>query len=83
MFIESNLYYGTHYHWDDQDREYTLCATWKLLGEENSWDLVDLEIEDQEPGAPDLVLETVKDSNLWREVESSGPPSNLEEVDYA
>jgi len=77
-------YYGTHYYWDSEEREYTLCATW--FYEKNYpempdlWILKNLEVEDQEPGSPDL--DVSKGSNVWCDVEKDGPPMKLDEVDY-
>lgn len=77
-------YYGTHWYWDSEDREYTLCATW--FYEKNypempdNWILNNLEVEDQEPGSPDL--DVSKNSHVWLDVEKDGPPMKLDEVDY-
>lgn len=77
-------YFGTHWYWDEEDREYTLCATWFF--EKNypempdNWILQSIEVEDQEPGSPELDL--MKGGNVWNAVEQDGPPKDLQEVDY-
>lgn len=77
-------YYGTHWFWDSEEREYTLTAKW--LFERNypempdQWILLDLEVEDQEPSAPDL--DVSKNNHVWASVLKDGPPSDLQEVDY-
>lgn len=77
-------YYGTHWYWDAEDREYTLCATWFF--EKNypempdQWILMNLEVEDQEPGTPDL--DVSEGSDVWRGVEKDGPPMDVQEVSY-
>jgi hypothetical protein len=82
--MKEGEYYGTHWFWDSEDREYTLCAKWFF--EKNypempdQWILLDLEVEDQEPSAPDL--DVSENSNVWRGVEKDGPPMDVQEVDY-
>lgn len=79
--MKTGNYFGTHYWWDSDDNEYVLCATWYF--EKNypdmpdSWDLVDLEVE--EGGE----LDVSKGGNVWRDVEREGPMLGaLEEPDY-
>jgi hypothetical protein len=87
--MKTGEYYGTHWYWDSEDREYVLCATWYF--EQNYPEMPDvvsleaIEVEEQESGSPDL--EEVKwmcgkDREIWRYVEKEGPPMKLEEVDY-
>ena len=77
-------YLGTHYFWDQEEREYTLTAKW--LFERNYpempdyWILKDLEVEDQEPRSPDL--DVSEGSPVWCYVDLDGPPLNMREVDY-
>ena len=82
--MKEGEYCGSHWFWDDEEREYTLCAKW--LFEKNYpempdyWHLIDLEVEDQASGSPDL--DVSENSNVWRGVEKDGPPTDLQEVDY-
>jgi hypothetical protein len=80
-------YYCTHYFWDDEDREYILCATWffekNYPTEPNLWHLTALEVEEQEPGSPDLDVTILGKYNVWLYVENEGPSfENLKEVDH-
>ena len=68
-------YYAEHYWWDEEDREYVLCAKW--LHERNYpempdyWVLLDLEIE--EPKG--VEMDTRRESFLWDQVNTQGPPA--------
>lgn len=83
MMKEGN-YFGTHWYWDDEDREYIICATWFF--EKNYpdmpdyWILKDIEVEVQEPSAPDLDL--TKGGNVWRYIDEEGVPDGIREEDY-
>ena len=87
--MKTGEYYGTHWYWDSEDHEYTLCATWFF--EKNypempdNWILMDLEVEDYSQSLPQGLVEEVKwmcgkDREIWRYVEKEGPPMKLEEV---
>ena len=82
--MKEGEYYGTHWFWDSEDREYTLCAKWFF--EKNypempdQWILLDLEVEDQEPSAPDLDIS--ENSHVWVSVLEDGPPMDMQEVDH-
>lgn len=82
--MREGQYFGTHWYWDEEDREYILCATW--LFEKNYpempdyWFLQELEVENQEPGSPELDL--MKGGNVWNAIVEEGPPMKVTEVDY-
>lgn len=82
--MKSGEYYGTHWYWDSEDREYVLCATWNF--EQNYPDMPDyaslesIEVEEQEPDAPDLDVSI--GSPVWKLVLEDGMPMNAEEVSY-
>lgn len=82
--MNSGQYYGTHWYWDSEDREYTLCATWFF---ENNYpempdcaSLEEIEVEEQEPNAPDLDLSI--GGAVWKSVVEDGMPMQVEEVSY-
>ena len=81
--MEQGNYVGTHYWWDAEDREYTICATWYFERGypeiPDSWHLREIEIEEIDPDdlgneEPDVS----EGSFLWKYVEDDGPPSDLE-----
>lgn len=90
--MKTGEYYGTHWYWDPEDREYELCATWYFEQSypemPDSWILMNLEVEDYSQSLPQGLVEEVKwmcgkDREIWRYVEKEGPPMKLEEVDYS
>ena len=82
--MKTGEYYGTHWYWDSEDREYTICATW--FYERNYPDMPDvvsleaIEVEDQEPGSPDL--DESIGGPVWKSVYEDGMPLDAEEVSY-
>ena len=82
--MKSGKYYGTHWYWDAEDREYVLCATW--LHERNYPEMPDyvsleaIEVEEQEMDAPDLDLSV--GSPVWKSVYEDGMPLEVKEVEY-
>lgn len=78
-------YHGTHWYWDDEDREYQIWATWTV--ERNYPELPDyfsleeIEVKEQEPNAPDLDLSV--GGPVWKWVWKDGPmQEDTKEVDY-
>ena len=55
--MKEGKYWGTHWYWDDEDREYVICATWHFERNypemPNYVTLEAIEVEEQEPGSPD------------------------------
>ena len=82
--MKTGEYYGTHWYWDSEDREYTICATW--FYERNYPDMPDvvsleaIEVEEQEPGSPDL--DESIGGPLWKSVYEDGMPLDVQEVSY-
>jgi hypothetical protein len=83
--MKEGQYYGTHWYWDEEDREYIICATW--FYEKNYPEMPDyvtleeIEVEDQEPGSPDLDLSV--GGPVWKSVYNDGMPmADAVEVDY-
>jgi hypothetical protein len=82
--MKTGEYYGTHWYWDSEDREYTICATW--FYERNYPDMPDMvsleaiEVEDQEPGSPDL--DESIGGPVWKSVYEDGMPLDVQEVSY-
>jgi hypothetical protein len=82
--MKTGEYYGTHWYWDSEDREYTICATW--FYERNYPDMPDvvsleaIEVEDQEPGSPDL--DESIGGPVWKSVYEDGMPLDVQEVSY-
>jgi len=82
--MKTGEYYGTHWYWDSEDREYVICATWYY--EQNYPEMPDvvsleaIEVEEQEPGSPDL--DESIGSPLWKSVYEDGMPLDVQEVSY-
>jgi len=83
--MKTGKYYGTHWYWDAEDREYVICATW--LHERNYPEMPDyvsleaIEVEEQEMNAPDLDLSI--GSPVWKSVYEDGMPmADIREVEY-
>jgi hypothetical protein len=82
--MKTGEYYGTHWYWDSEDREYTICATW--FYERNYPDMPDMvsleaiEVEEQEPGSPDL--DESIGGPVWKSVYEDGMPLDVQEVSY-
>lgn len=82
--LEEGRYYGTHWYFDDEDREYKICATWHL--EKNYPEMPDyttleeIEVEEQEMGAPDPDLSV--GGPVWKSVFTDGLPHDAEKVCY-
>ena len=82
--MKEGQYYGTHWYWDDEDREYVICATWHF--EKNYPEMPDyatleeIEVEEQEPGSPDLDLSV--GGPVWKSVYEDGMPDDSQEVSY-
>ena len=86
MFKDGQSYYGTHYWWDADDNEYTLCATWRF---EKGYDMPDLwhleavEVEQYNGQYDVLVHDIERGDNIWCDIEREGCPIDAEEVDYS
>ena len=90
--MKEGKYTCTHVWWDQEDNEFTLCATWQF--EKNypdmpdQWHLEDLEVEDYSQSLSEGFAEEVKwmcgnNREIWRYVENQGPSfEDLAEVDY-
>lgn len=82
--MKEGQYYGTHWYWDEEDREYIICATWHF--EKNYPEMPDyvtleeIEVEEQEPGSPDLDLSV--GGPVWKSVYEDGIPDDSQEVFY-
>ena len=82
--MKEGQYYGTHWYWDDEDREYVLCATWFF--EKNYPEMPDyvtlesIEVEEQERYAPDLDLSV--GGPVWKSVYEDRMPDDSREVSY-
>ena len=82
--MKTGEYYGTHWYWDSEDREYVICATWYY--EQNYPEMPDvvsleaIEVEEQEPGSPDL--DESIGGPLWKSVYKDGMPLDVQEVSY-
>ena len=83
--MKTGEYYGTHWYWDSEDREYVICATWHY--ERNYPEMPDvvsleaIEVEEQEPGSPDL--DESMGGPVWKSVYEDGMPMmDVKEVDY-
>ena len=82
--MKTGEYYGTHWYWDSEDREYVICATWYY--EQNYPEMPDvvsleaIEVEDQETGSPDL--DESIGGPLWKSVYEDGMPLDVQEVSY-
>lgn len=86
MFTDGQLYYGTHYWWDEHEREYTIVATWKFekgYDIPDSWHLEDWEVESVEPrNSPFSYIYDAK--VLHNYINKEGPDcADLQEVDYS
>ena len=67
------------YWWDSEDREYTLRAHWRLYTPRNDFysteapgdtvELLSLELESSETGAPDISDLLDEGGDIWRAVE--------------
>jgi len=82
--MKEGNYFGTHWYWDDDEREYTICATWYFENNypdmPDEWILKDIEVEVQEPSAPDLDL--MRGGRVWSFIAEDGPPEGLREWDH-
>jgi hypothetical protein len=82
--VKTGEYYGTHWYWDEEDREYIICATWYF--EQNYPEMPDcvsleaIEVEEQPIDAPNLDLKI--GGAVWKSVYEDGIPMDVKEVDY-
>jgi len=81
--MKEGKYWGTHWYWDDEDREYVICATWHFERNypemPNYVTLEAIEVEEQEMGAPDPDLSV--GGPVWKSVYNDGMPLDVQEDD--
>jgi hypothetical protein len=86
MYEDGSLYHGTHWWWDDNDREYTICATWKFWNGYNEtpdeWELIEWEIESIDPPLEGNSVQ-FNPSDIHNSILSDGAPmASMKEVEY-
>tara|TARA_S200002703_G_C3622216_1_gene191077 strand:+ start:54 stop:317 length:264 start_codon:yes stop_codon:yes gene_type:complete len=86
MYNDGQEYFGTHWWWDNYDREYTICATWKFHKNypdtPDEWELVTWEIEETNPPLSNEAWHYLPET-IEQSIKEDGPPMKLDEVDYA
>ncbi len=85
MYKDGHEYYGTHWWWDNYDREYTICATWKFHKNypdtPDEWELVTWEIEETDPPLSNEAWHYLPET-IEQYIKKDGPPMKLDEVCY-
>jgi hypothetical protein len=86
LYTDGAEYYGTHWWWGDDDREYTLCAKWKFWGGHSEipdeWELLEWEIESIDPPLDGNSVQ-FDPQDIHKSILSDGAPmASLQEVCY-
>lgn len=85
MYRDGGEYYGTHWWWDNYDREYTICATWRFCKNypdtPDEWELIDWEIEETDPPLSNEAWHYLPET-IEKSIKKDGAPMDMKEVDY-
>ena len=86
LYNDGAEYYGTHWWWDDNDREYTICATWRFWQNypdmPDEWELLEWEIESIDPPLEGNSVQ-FDPADINKSILSDGAPmADIQEVSY-